>query len=276
MKRIYVLITILLCTAALTKAQTVSETEFDDGMSMFKALWTDFKESDVGREEKMACYARYTGLFFKTLYSQVTAPVGYIGYYMFRKQITSRLEEFYKQHGLEDIENVGRDIASGKIDKQELKNSMGAGYYNLWLYGDTTDPLITGGVPEDYKPQLPMFWRRWFYGGVRNPRWNATYINNYSADVTAVVTTYDTRVQTVTHNYGTSDTRLGTWLRWYVDKDGKWWFFYEKTKRTNKNKGKLFYFGAVGLGSKDDGFYKDGIKQGRFEFSLNRTVTIDE
>lgn len=250
------------------------EQQEDD--SMLKVLLKDYLKDKEHREEKRECYARYTKLFFKTLYSQVSAPILYIGYYMCRKKITKKLSQLYQEKGLENIENIGKDIVNGVISEQEIKDYLGEGYYKLWLYGDTDDPIESGGVPQSYKPTLSMFARRWFYSGVRNPRWNATYIDNYSSNIRRISTSFDNRSDVNTHNYGTSDTKLGTWLRWYVDDNGKWWFLYEKTKRTKGNSGKLFYFGAVGLGDKQDGNYKKEENKCRFEFSLNRKVKIDE
>ncbi|MBR1626451.1 MAG: hypothetical protein IJ681_04825 [Bacteroidales bacterium] len=255
----------------------------EQDISMLKILRKDFKEDPFFRKEKADCYVRYIKLLFQTIYSQLTSPVGYIGYYVFRREITQRLEQFYEEKNLDNIENIGKDIISGAVTEQELKDYLGSFFYGLWLYGDTDSPVTTGGVPDDYKPDKPMFVRRWLYSGVRNPRWNATYVNNYSSPIVAVKTVYDTRQNITTHNYGTGDTKLGMWFRWYVDSKGRWWFFYENTKRTKKNKGKLFYFGSVGMGNQKDGIIipqkSDKVpkmKQGRFEFSLNRTVKIDE
>ncbi|MBR1774719.1 MAG: hypothetical protein IJ759_04245 [Bacteroidales bacterium] len=282
MKRLSIIVFLLF--GLIVQAQK-TEADYDDWDykdNMLRVLYEDFTADKSFRIEKIDCYVRYTSLLVKTVYSQVTAPFGYIGYYWNKKKITQSLEEFYKLHNLDNIENVGNDIKNGVISKDDLKDYFGLFYYNLWLYGDTDDPLVTGGVPKDYKPNMPMYLRRWFYSGLRNPRWNATYINNYSADIIQVKTPYDTRTDIATHNYGTGDTRLGSVLRWYIDENGKWWFFYENTRRTKKNKGKLFYFGAVGLGGKEDGELKKSAssekkstKKGRFEFSLNRTVTID-
>ncbi len=265
----------------LSKADTTYTTqdaslEEQENNSMIKVLWKDYFESKENRKEKRDCYARYTKLFIETLYGQITAPFCYVGYYLCRKKITNKLTELYKEKNLENIENIGKDITNGVIDKEEIKECLGNGYYKLWLYGDTDNPVEDGGVPQSYKSNLPMFIRRWFYSGVRNPRWNATYINNYSANIKKITTSIDKRTNTNTHNFGTSDTRLGTWLRWYVDEEGKWWFLYEDTKRTKENEGKLFYFGAVGLGNKEDGAYKNEVQKCRFEFSLNRKVKIDE
>lgn len=243
---------------------------------MFKALISDYFSSEQHREEKLECYARYTSLFLKTVYGQITAPLGYVDYYLHRKRITHKLEELYSENNLGNIENIGKDIINGRIDEKTIKECLGKSDYRRWLYGDTDDPINTGGVPADYKPDLPMFVRRWFYSGLRNPRWNATYIDNYSSNVVKIATPYDDRSEISTSNYGTTDTRLGTWLRWYVDDEGKWWFFYETTKQKSEDKGKLFYFGAVGLGSAQDGDSLTERKQSRFEFSLNRTVTIDK
>lgn len=250
--------------------------ELQEDDSMFKVLWKDYLKDKEHRKEKRECYARYTKLFFKTLYGQASAPFMYVGYYLCRKKITNKLIQLYREKNLGSIENIGKDIINGLISEQEIEEYLGNGYYKLWLYGDTDDPIESGGVPKSYKPNLPIFQRRWFYSGVRNPRWNATYINNYSSNIRQISTPYDNRNNVNTRNYGTSDTRLGTWLRWYIDDKGRWWFLYEKTKRTNAKKGKLFYFGAVGLGDKQDGYYEKVNDKCRFEFSLNREVTIEE
>ncbi|MBQ0112488.1 MAG: hypothetical protein KBT03_05085 [Bacteroidales bacterium] len=251
-----------------------AEEDYEEYWSMFEVLRQDFLNSPEHRKEKIDCYLRYTKLFLNTVYSQISAPVVYLAYYAFRKTITNRLSNFYQEKNLSNIENIGEDIVQGVVDKEELREYMGDIFYKMWLYGDTKNPIVDGGVPKDYKPSLPMFVRRWLYSGVRNPRWNATYTDNYTNPIVNISTPIDTRKNIITHNYGTSDTKLGTWLRWYVDDKGKWWFLYEKTKPTKENKGKLFYFGVVGLGSHVDGNYPEKTKQGRFEFSLNRTVTI--
>ena len=198
----------------------------------------------------------------------------YVGYYLSRERITGKLRNYYERHGLGNIQDVGEDIVYGIVDPADLKHYMGNWDFTLWLYGDTKDPLVTGGVPDDYKERHSMFARRWMYCGVRKPRWNATYLYYYTSRIDSVMTAYDDRCATVTHNYGTSDTRLGTWLRWYVDEDGRWWYLYETTRRREDNKGKLMYFGAVRLGGVPDGYCKK-YRMGRFEISLNRTVTID-
>ncbi|MBQ7984518.1 MAG: hypothetical protein IJ250_02645 [Bacteroidales bacterium] len=265
--------TLSVCLKAQTTADSLISVQ---NTPMLKTLWQDYFQSKENRKEKRACYVRYGQLFLKTIYSQVSGPIGYVGYYLNRKKITARLENFYSENNLGDIENIGKDIANGKVDKQCIKNCLGAWYYKLWLYGDTRSPVENGGVPDDYKPGYSMFVRRWFYSGVRNPRWNATYINDYSDTIVELQTVYDTRTDVNTHNYGTGDTKLGTVLRWYTDNEGKWWFFYENIRPTEPKKGKLFYFGAVGLGTKTDGKYStNASKRGRFEFSLNRTVTIE-
>lgn len=251
-----------------------AEEDYEEYWSMFDVLRQDFFNSPEHSKEKIDCYFRYTKLFLNTVYSQISAPVVYLAYYAFRKTITRKLSDFYQEKNLKNIENIGNDIVQGVVDKEELREYMGDVFYKMWLYGDTKNPIEDGGVPEDYKSSLPMFVRRWLYSGVRNPRWNATYTDNYTNPIVNISTPLDTRKDIITHNYGTSDTKLGTWLRWYVDDKGKWWFLYEKTKPTKENKGKLFYFGVVGLGSHMDGNYPEKTKQGRFEFSLNRTVTI--
>lgn len=272
---------------AQEKKQIIDTTIYTESsykkICMFDILWNDYMASPINRKEKIDCYSRYAKLFLQSIYGQITAPIIYVGYYLSRKKITHKLENFYKLNNLSNIENIGKDIVNGIVLKEDLKKYLGYFYYNLWLYGDTDDPIISGGVPNDYKPNLPVFQRRWFYSGVRNARWNATYINNYSNDIVMIQTSYDTRKGVVTSNYGTGDTQLGVWLRWYVDNKGRWWFFYENTKITKHNKGKLFYFGAVGLSQ-----YKDGKvspnnknmqrirKKCRFEFSLNREVFIKE
>lgn len=48
---------------------------------------------------------------------------------------------------MENIENIGKDIVNGVISEQEIKDYLGEGYYKLWLYGDTDDPIESGGVP---------------------------------------------------------------------------------------------------------------------------------
>lgn len=242
--------------------------------NMFKVLWEDYWSNEANRPQKRECYITYSKMFFQSLYSQITAPLGYVVYYIFRKPITHRIENLYKEKQLGNIDNIGKDILQGNITEEELKETLKL-YYDIWLYGDTDDPLVSGGVPKDYKTNLPMSVRRWMYCGVRNPRWNATYLNCYSDTIMEIRTTLDNRQDIVTHNYGTGDTKLGNWLRWYIDKQGKWWFFYENTKQTGKNKGKLFYFGAVGLSNKKDGPQGKKSKKSRFEFSLNREVSID-
>lgn len=244
--------------------------------SMIDVLVQDFIDDKQHRKEKFDCYARYLQLFFKTAYGQISAPLGYLGYYYSRKRITHKLQNFYNEKGLTNIEDIGNDIVNGVINIKELKEYLGTFDYNLWLYGDTKQPIENGGVPEDYKQSLPLFWRRWLYSAIRNPRWNAMYVNNYTSRIVGITTPYDNRLNITTHNYGTGDTKLGMVLRWVTDEEGKWWFFYENTRKTRGNKGKLFYFGIVGLSQIEDGEYKHGLKPNRFEFSLNRTVTIDE
>ncbi|MBQ9311772.1 MAG: hypothetical protein IJ213_01870 [Bacteroidales bacterium] len=244
-------------------------------ISMIDALYLDYINDTTHRKEKRECYIRYSQLFLQTLYSQISSPIGYIFYYLNRKKITSKIQDFYKQNNLSNIENIGNDIIEGNVIVDSLKSFLGSTFYNLWLYGDTKNPVENGGVPTDYKPNKSMFARRFSYSALRNPRWNSTYVNNYSNYITFCKTAYDSRNEINTSNYGTRDTRLGVWLRWFVDKDGKYWFFYENTKQKSANKGKLFYFGVVGLGSIEDGQQKDIQKKGRFEFSLNRTVKIN-
>ncbi|GEM_PF-2101089 len=258
-----------------TKQEEKTNYKNTNNDNIFKILKADYLSDTEHRKEKKECYLAYAKMFFQAMYGQITAPVVYIAYYLFRKPITERLETLYLQKGLTNIDNVGKDLLNGKIDKQDIREALGQIYYRLWLYGDTDDPILTGGVPKDYKPNLPIFIRRWLYCGVRNPRWNATYINFYSDSIVETRTVFDNRQDVITHNYGTGDTKLGTWLRWYVDKQGKWWFFYENTKQTKEHEGKLFYFGAVGLSNIEDGIMKNNTKKSRFEFSLNRVVKID-
>lgn len=242
--------------------------------NMFKVLWKDYWENEANRSQKRECYKTYSKMFLQSLYSQLTAPFGYVVYYIFKKPITHRIENLYAEKQLNNIDNIGKDILKGNITEEELREALKL-YYGIWLYGDTDDPIVSGGVPKDYKTTLPMSIRRWLYCGVRNPRWNATYLNFYSDSIVEIRTTLDNRQDIVTHNYGTGDTKLGNRLRWYIDKQGKWWFFYENTKRTKENKGKLFYFGAVRLSNKEDGLQGKNSEKSRFEFSLNREVSID-
>ncbi|MDO5760592.1 MAG: hypothetical protein Q4Q06_06160 [Bacteroidota bacterium] len=246
----------------------------EESTNMFVVLWKDYWQESEHRKQKRECYWAYTKMCVQATYSQISAPIGYVVYYLCRKPITKRIENLYKEKNLDNIENIGKDILQEKITKEELQEALKL-YYQIWLYGDTDDPLVTGGVPKDYKSDLPMFIRRWLYCGVRNPRWNATYINFYSDSISEIHNVLDNRQNIVTHNYGTGDTRLGNWLRWYVDESGKWWFFYENTKKTGENKGKLFYFGAVGLSNMKASDLKKKKKRSRFEFSLNREVKID-
>lgn len=276
MKRVCHIIAILALLCGFEhscEAQDMVVPEQQD-ISMFDVLWWDYFRSPDHRKEKRQCFARYAVYTVQAAFSTVSAPVVYVGYYLSRNRITRKLQDYYVQHGLDDIQNVGDDIIHGLVDPADLRRHMGNRDYSLWLYGDTKDPLVTGGVPDDYIPDHSMFVRRWMYSGVRNPRWNATYIYYYTSRIDSVVTVYDDRSTTVTHNYGTSDTRLGTWLRWYIDEDGRWWYFYETTRRKDENKGKLLYFGAVRLGNEKDG-YCGKYRQGRFELSLNRMVTVD-
>lgn len=273
---IFVLLANGCCFAQTQEEDSVLYALNSDNQSMFEIIAKDYFSDKANRKEKRDCYRRYLGLFFKTVYSQLTAPFMYILYYQNRQDITNDIQDYYDEHNLTDMENIGMDIVSGKVDKDSLKAYLGPKKYNLWLYGDTKRPVEDGGVPADYKNNLPLFLRRWLYCAVRNPRWNSTYVNNYSSYIDSIYSAYDTRCGINTHNYGTGDTYLGKCLRWYIDKDGKWWFYYERTKQTEANQGNLFYFGAIGFGE-----YKDGkvdinaAKPTRFEFSLNRKVTID-
>lgn len=276
MKRVCLMLSaITLCCGIGVRCEAQDSVMYEQQeVSMLELLLWDYFHSPDHRKEKRQCFARYAVFTASAAYATMSAPVLYVGYYLCRERITRKLQEYYALHDLGDIQNVGDDIIHGLVDPADLRDYMGYGDYNLWLYGDTKDPLVTGGTPEDYKPGHSMFARRWMYSGVRNPRWNATYIHYYTSRIDSVITAYDDRSAIVTHNYGTSDTRLGTWLRWYVDVDGRWWYFYETTRRKEGNKGKLMYFGVVRLGNEKDGKCSKNC-QGRFEISLNRVVTID-
>lgn len=270
MKKIIFLFVLFLCNNNLSAQQ-------DDDASMIEYLIEDYfaDTNKHVRQQKRDCYKRYCKFLLQSVHSMVYSPIMYLNYYYNREEITFLLQSYYDDHGLEDIENIGKDIVSGKIEKDSLKAFLGENNYRFWLYGDTKQPIENGGVPKDYKPNLPMFLRRYLYSAIRNPRWNATYIYNYSTNIDSIVVYKDSRNDVVTKNYGTCDTRLGKTLRWYIDDTGKWWFYYERTKMLSESKGTLFYFGGIGFGSREAGKVdKSNTKPTRFEFSLNRVVKL--
>ena len=107
-----------------------------------------------------------------------------------------------------------------------------------------------------------IFWNRFVYSAIRNPRFNQNYIDFRTGEITNIITIIDNRDFNYMHvSSGIGDSADGIYFKWMKDNNGKWYFIYE-----DNNENSLFYLGYTGLLLQDIGY-----SGGRFETSYRKT-----
>lgn len=246
------------------------------------------------KKEKRRCYRRFIYLFCRFFIYMITGPIIYPIWYIFKSHIANKLYHNFPRYKHE--ENFGyysydefNDWLNTQIHcsmntkqlKRDIKSALSLIEYQLWLYGDISNVETDGGIPAHYKSHIKnMFVRRWLYSGVRNPKFNSVFLNFYTnSPIIELKTVYDTRTQQVTKNYGTSYTRVGKLLRWYVTETDELWYLWDNTYKSRLFDWRLFYFGAVRLSNISDGVYYDYKQKNqlktRFEWSWRPCSIIE-
>lgn len=228
----------------------------------FKNMKADYK-SGVGasKKDKSACFRSIIGNIFLLLWGNISAPLFYPVWYMFRKGIT---EKIHKGTSWQEIQSL---IQNNKTQQAKtILKQNGKILYWIWTYGDIDDPLNWGGMPTDYGKNT--FWNRFRWSAIRNPRFNINYMELRTSTITEASVSIDTRNQHIKHYSAGFGAMLdGIILKWMKDDIGKWYFIYEEANYTN-----LWYLGYVGLMQQDVG--KAG---GRLELSYRITEkTVEE
>jgi hypothetical protein len=208
----------------------------------------------VSKQDKINCCKKVVINLLEYVWNGVTAPFVYPIWYLFKNQITKKV---YNGTSWEEISSL---MSTNKIS--EVKNKLlvnGKFMYWLWTYSDSDDPLGKGGLPDVYKN---TFFGRFYWGAIRNPRFNFNYMEFRTQEITQVVTIIDKRNFNFMHkSFGLGDSPDGVYFKWMKDKNNNWYFIYEDNNEKN-----LFYIGYTGLLKQDI-----GQTGGRFETGYRNT-----
>jgi hypothetical protein len=227
-------------------------------ISMFKALIKDYNnKGEINKSEKINCYFRILKNIFGLLWCNISAPFIYPIWYLNKKTVCLKLyDETYTWQKIQKMISDNQSMEVKKILKSKSKL-----WYWLWTYGDISDPLNNGGLPDIHngKPQANTFWNRYKYSAVRNPRFNYNYMELRTGNIIDRHVSVDTRNWNIVHkSEGIGDSPDGVIFQWMMDDSGRWYFIYE-----DNNKKSIWYFGWTGLLRNNVG--------GRFELSYRVT-----
>lgn len=223
--------------------------------------------NNLDQAKMRACRRRYTRFMLLFLANMIIAPFMYCAWWSLKKKISYKLyynfrdfyktDKLYNSFGYYEVDDIDQfytwlhtmimnsPLNNHKLDA-DIKRALGLFYYYIWLHGDDDDPLGRGGLPETYKSGKNTFYNRFMFGPIRNPWGNGIHLKMKSALIEQVYTDIDERADQDTTNYGTSNARVGTYLRWYVDHNGDYWYMYERVYLNRILGWRDFYFGGVG------------------------------
>ena len=238
-----------------------------------KDLKQDY-DNGLDKQKMRDCYIRYFHFYFRFIFNLILAPIGYTIWWIFKKPISKRLYRYFKRYysnhayyiakGIYEVENIDEfhnwlnklmmtNIDNNKRLDRDIRTALPWLYYKLYLFGDAEDPLGRGGLPLDYRNGKNTFLNRFLYSAIRNPWGNGIHLKMRSSYLTNIITTFDTRTEVDTTNYGTGNARVGTLIRWYTDSNDELWYFYERVYKNKLLGWRDFYFGGVGCGTISDG-----------------------
>jgi len=226
----------------------------------YKTITADYKKIGTVRQaDKRLCYLRIGKNLLWSIWSFVTCLFIYPIWYVFRKSIT---EKIYRGTSIEEIKTL-----MDKVEIQQVEDKLksnGRLLFWLWTYGDCSDPLGWGGMPEDYGSKKNNFWNRFKWSAIRNPRFNINYMYFRTGVIEQQIDIINTLDWQYWHkSYGIGSNPDGIIFRWVRDNNNKWYFIYE-----DNNDDHLFYFGYVGLYKHENGAIG---QRGRFETSYRKT-----
>lgn len=195
----------------------------------------------------------------------IIAPIVYPIYYIFRNKLNDKIFKYYMEFYADDMSislsdfehDMYYSLRYGTQDKRNeyiniLLMSLSDIELYLWYSGDMLDVDNTGGMPEDYKPHLPKFWRRWLYSAIRNPFYNYVWVNYVRGPVKDIQTVFDNRNNTVVKTQGLLNHRVGMRLRIYTTENGYKYFYYERTYKSKILGWRTNYSGVVGISDVDE------------------------
>jgi hypothetical protein len=226
-------------------------------LEFIKTIRRDYynPNSKLSKSEKLKTYRKIVNNLFLIIWNQITAPLIYPIWWLFKKEITNKI---YSDISIEEISKL-ISTNQTQLVKQIIKNK-GTFLYWLWTYGDQEDPLGRGGMPEWFGNNT--FINRFNWAAIRNPRFNINYLEfrtNVIIDKEVII---DTRSFDTYHkSKGIGDSPDGIYFKWLKDIENNWYFIYE-----DNSKLWIWYFGWTGLLLEDI-----GNGGGRFEFSLRKT-----
>lgn len=230
---------------------------FSEIGTFIKNARNDFKNTTglITKKDKSSCFKRIVGTIFRIIWNSITAPFIYPIWYFFRRKITKLV---YNGTSWQEVLALMQNNET-LLAKEKLK-ANGYFLYWLWTYGDCDDPMGKGGMPEWYGKNI--FWNRWRWGTLRNPRFNINYMDFRTGRIMDVITVIDNRDFNHYHvSHGIGDSPDGIYFKWMKDNNGKWYFIYEDNNANN-----IFYIGYTGLLNQDV-----GNSGGRFETSYRIT-----
>lgn len=229
--------------------------KFKEVRRFISNLYKDYK-SNTGpsKKAKRKCYATTLRLLFMYLWNGISAPFIYPIWYLFRKQITTKI---YQGTTWQEINKMIDDNKTAEVKSILKKN--GKVLYWLWTYGDLRDPLGLGEIVGYNIPNT--FWNRFKENAIRNARFTINFMEFRTGTIVEEgITPIDNRNYAFMHkSSGIGDSPDGIYFEWVKDEDGKWYFIYEDNNQEN-----IFYYGYVGLNHW-------GRKNGRFEVSYRKT-----
>lgn len=217
------------------------------------AMKRDYRSSDSAtKRNKRKAVLKTARLTFNQVWSGILAPLIYPIWYVFRRRITNAVYEGTSW------EAVHKLINTNKIDEaKRIVRRKGGFVYWLWTFGDLSDPLGRGELPEDgYKGRFKNnFVGRFYENAIRNPRFTINYMNYRTGPIVSMHTVVDTRDYGTTHSSeGLGSHPSGIYFKWFLDDNGEWYYMYYDNNSEN-----LFYFGYTDLDRDEIG------KCGRFE-----------
>ena len=224
----------------------------------YKDIRADYKKIGTVRQaDKRLCYRRIAKNLLWGIWNIVSSPFIYPIWYIWRKSITDKI---HKGTSWQEIET---HMQMCEFDEVETKlKANGKFLFWLWTYGDCTDPLGWGGMPQDFRNGKNIFINKYIWSAIRNSRFNINYMHFGTGIIEEQINITNTLNWQYWHeSYGIGDNPDGILFKWVRDNNYKWYFIYE-----NNNEKHMFYFGYVGL-------YKQGTigKRGRFETSYRKT-----
>lgn len=214
------------------------------------------KTTDLCMKDRLDVIVGYIRNRIDFLSHLVIAPIVYPIYYIFRNKINNKLFKLIKaKKDINDVYDYERylycSLRFGSIyDRNICLDAildLPCFYRFLWYSGDMLNVATDGNIPDDYKPSLPMFWRRWFYGAIRNPFYNRVFAKYIQGPITEIQEVFDTRGKQEVRSRGIGNHRVGERLRVYRCGRDENFFYYEHTYKLKLLGWRTHYSGVVGI-----------------------------